>query len=122
MPTILKDNRILGVDEARTEKGDLLMSVSAFEQLVSDDPVDAAHRVSADDSINVSATWRALSRPVLSDKAGDAWVLGTSAAERSAALESLQAPDFTLPDLNGRAHSLSDYRGKKVFLATWASW
>ncbi len=26
------------------------------------------------------------------------------------------APDFTLPDQNGRMHSLSDYKGKKVIL------
>ena len=26
------------------------------------------------------------------------------------------APDFTLPDQNGAAHSLSDYRGRKVIL------
>ena len=32
------------------------------------------------------------------------------------------APDFSLPDINGQPHRLSDYRGKKVFLATWASW
>lgn len=27
-----------------------------------------------------------------------------------------KAPDFTLPDQNGKMHSLSDYRGKKVIL------
>ena len=32
------------------------------------------------------------------------------------------APDFTLPDLDGKLHSFSELRGKKVFLATWASW
>ena len=32
------------------------------------------------------------------------------------------APDFTLPDLDGKLHSLSDYRGKKVVLMSWASW
>ena len=31
-------------------------------------------------------------------------------------------PDFTLPDVNGVPRSLSQLRGKKVFLATWASW
>ena len=33
-----------------------------------------------------------------------------------------QAPDFALPDLDGRDHRLADYRGRKVLLATWSSW
>jgi peroxiredoxin len=37
-------------------------------------------------------------------------------------MQSLRAPDFTLPDLEGRPHALFDYRGKKVFLVFWASW
>jgi peroxiredoxin len=37
-------------------------------------------------------------------------------------LQSLDAPDFELPDLAGRKHRLSDHRGKKVLLASWASW
>jgi peroxiredoxin len=32
------------------------------------------------------------------------------------------APDFELPDLAGRLHTLSELRGKKVFLLFWASW
>ena len=32
------------------------------------------------------------------------------------------APDFSLPDLAGRLHTLSDYRGKKVLLIAYASW
>ncbi|MBQ1809879.1 MAG: peroxiredoxin [Erysipelotrichaceae bacterium] len=28
----------------------------------------------------------------------------------------IMAPEFTLPDQNGKVHSLSDYRGKKVIL------
>jgi hypothetical protein len=40
----------------------------------------------------------------------------------SAGPASLEAPDFTLPDLAGRPHSLSDYRGRRVFLVSWASW
>jgi peroxiredoxin len=37
-------------------------------------------------------------------------------------LSSLAAPDFTLPDIDGNSHSLSDFRGKKILLLTWASW
>lgn len=32
------------------------------------------------------------------------------------------APDFSLSDLNGRMHRLSDYRGKVVVLNFWAAW
>jgi hypothetical protein len=74
------------------------------------------------DAVNVTAFWRHIGRPVLHDSAGDTWMLGNSASERGNALESLEAPDFTLPDPSGAMHSLSDYRGKKVFLTTWSSW
>lgn len=33
-----------------------------------------------------------------------------------------KAPDFTLTDQNGNTHTLSDYRGKVVFLNFWATW
>ena len=44
------------------------------------------------------------------------------AEERGRRLASLEAPDFTLPDLDGRLHSLSDHRGAKVFLVAYGSW
>ena len=34
----------------------------------------------------------------------------------------IPALDFKLKDLNGKEVSLSDYKGKKVFLNFWASW
>ena len=32
------------------------------------------------------------------------------------------APDFALPDLDGKPHRLSDYRGKVVLVNFWATW
>ena len=34
----------------------------------------------------------------------------------------MTAPDFRLPDLQGKTQRLSDYRGKVVFLNFWATW
>jgi AhpC/TSA family len=72
--------------------------------------------------VNVAALGRHLGQPVVRSDRGHVWVLAQSARDRSEALRSLQAPDFTLPDASGRPHSLSEYRGRKVFLVTWASW
>ena len=33
-----------------------------------------------------------------------------------------QIVDFTLPDINGKSHSLSDYRGQWVIVNFWATW
>ena len=72
--------------------------------------------------VDVEAFWQKLGGPVIASHEGDAWALGAPADERNAALEGLQAPDFTLPDVDGKPRTLSELRGKKVFLATWASW
>jgi len=41
---------------------------------------------------------------------------------RSAFVNSRIAPDFAVPDRKGRVVHLSDFRGKKVLIVTWASW
>lgn len=72
--------------------------------------------------VDVAAFWTKLGGPVVAAEDGEVWALGAPADERNAALEGLVAPDFTLPDFDGKPHTLSQLRGKKVFLATWASW
>jgi hypothetical protein len=72
--------------------------------------------------VDVAAFWRLIGHPVLHDSSGTVWLLAEAAVARRQALESGRAPDFTLPDLEGTQYSLSEFRGKKVFLATWASW
>lgn len=73
-------------------------------------------------TFNLAALARHLGQPVVHDDKHGAWYFGEAAATRRATLASLQAPDFELPDLDGKMHRLSDYRGKKVLLAAWASW
>ncbi len=34
----------------------------------------------------------------------------------------MPAPDFTLEDMDGKKHSLTEYRGKVVLINFWASW
>jgi hypothetical protein len=75
-----------------------------------------------DGKVDIAAFWRTLGHPIVSDARGEVWVLGTAADSRTAALTGLEAPDFALPDLSGVQHRLSELRGQKVFLTTWASW
>lgn len=76
----------------------------------------------APNEVDLGAFWKKLGGPVIASEARDVWALGAPPEERNAALEGLEAPDFTLPDLDGVPRSLSQLRGRKVFLATWASW
>lgn len=80
-----------------------------------------ADRVGANGA-DLAAVAELLGRPLAIDLAERVACLGASAAQRAAQLTSLEAPDFTLPDLGGKLHKLSDYRGKKVLLVAYASW
>ena len=71
---------------------------------------------------NLSEFARLVKQPVARDDKNGVWYFGKREDERGAYLASLDAPNFTLSDMAGRSHSLSDYRGKKVLLITWASW
>jgi hypothetical protein len=85
-------------------------------------PVRDREALASDRGIDLAVLARALDRPLALDVAERAAALGTSAAERGAQLATLEAPDFTLPDLHGRMHTLSAHRGKKALLIVYASW
>ena len=51
--------------------------------------------------------------------AGDASETDSSLPDTS---DRVEAPDFTLVDQYGEEHTLSDYKGKVVFLNFWATW
>ena len=85
-------------------------------------PPEARAALVGNGEIDAAGLWRRLRKPVVASERADVWVLGEAADERAAALEGLEAPDFALPDIDGRTHRLSDYRGQKVMLTTWSSW
>lgn len=93
----------------------LPLSPAARAQLVRDDPGRPPR-------LDIAGFWRMTGQPVVHDDTRTTWVLGAGADQRRAALQTLEAPDFALPDLAGAVHRLSDFRGRKVLLATWASW
>jgi hypothetical protein len=71
---------------------------------------------------NLSEFAKLVKQPTAHDEKNGVWYFGKREGERGTYLASLEAPNFTLPDMAGRTHSLSDFRGKKVLLITWASW
>jgi hypothetical protein len=62
-----------------------------------------------------------LGMPVLHDEAHGVWAVGPSSAS-GRALDTAEAPELVLPDLDGKPFALSSLRGKRVVLAAWASW
>jgi len=50
------------------------------------------------------------------------WSFGEIPVTRTRFLRSAMAPDFALPNREGDVVRLTDFRGKKVLIVTWASW
>ncbi len=71
---------------------------------------------------NLSELARELHQPTIRDATHSIWVFGTRPATRMKLHDTLEAPDFTLPDWKGNTRSLAEFRGRKVLLLTWASW
>ena len=71
---------------------------------------------------NVTELARQLQQAYAVDHDNQVWSFGQIPQTRQSFLQSAIAPDFTLADRQGNPVSLSDFRGKKVLIITWASW
>ena len=71
---------------------------------------------------NLTEFARLLKQPVAHDAEQATWYFGLRPEVQNSYTSNFKAPNFTLPDKNGKLHSLSDFRGKKVLIVTWASW
>mgnify|MGYP002623946123 CR=1 FL=1 len=71
---------------------------------------------------NVTEFAKKIGQGYAADAEAGVWSFAEIPAVRSAQLRSAVAPDFSLKDRKGNVVHLSDFRGKKVLLNTWASW
>jgi peroxiredoxin len=85
-------------------------------------PVPDRAALVADGRIDVAAFAAALRRPIVVDAAEAVVAIGVPAVERVAAMESLAAPDFELPDIEDRPFRYSSIGRRKKLVVTWASW
>jgi hypothetical protein len=76
----------------------------------------------ADRFISVTKLADRLGQSYAVDRDKQVWSFAEVPATRRSFFEQGIAPDFTLPDVQGRPVKLSDLRGRKVLLLTWASW
>lgn len=63
-----------------------------------------------------------LQQGYVADAEAGVWSFAPASGPELGGLTSVEAPDFALPDRTGKTVRLSDFRGKKVLLITWASW
>ena len=70
--------------------------------------------------LDVEVLAERLGMPLLHDDVTGVWVLGPEGGGR--ALTTAVAPDLQLPDVHGEMFSLSSLRGRKVLIASWASY
>jgi hypothetical protein len=85
-------------------------------------PVRDRAALLTDGAIDVRAFGAALGRPVAVEPDAGVAVLGAAPSDVQARRDALDAPPFTLPDLDGHPVSLDDYTGRKRLLIAWASW
>lgn len=136
MTTIISGNAVRDVD-ARADGNGMWLAPNDFEAVTGFElkpegfcrdamcipiPPNRAGEFQRGGAINITRFAELTRRPWVGSEAGDVWALEEPADARNDALQSLEAPEFELPDVDGTMHRLSDYRGRKVLLASWASW
>lgn len=72
--------------------------------------------------VNATELARKLNQAYVMDAKEGVWSFAPIPATIASYLESAVAPDFEMKDREGNLVRLSDFRGKKVLLVTWASW
>jgi hypothetical protein len=72
--------------------------------------------------VNATGLAKIVRQSVVVDHDANVWSFGEIPNAHVASLSEGMAPDFAMKDRQGNTVKLSDYRGKKVIIMTWASW
>ena len=134
--TVLYDDRVVALDRVRSIAKDPsalwvrtrdLPRINGFElkpqgACREDICIPVPKGMTDGDYFDLTAFGRRTGQAMVAEPSARVWSFGEMPVLRGAFLESRVAPDFTVPDRAGRAVRLSDFRGKKVLVVTWASW
>ena len=85
-------------------------------------PVRNPQVLSDGENINIAEFARITNRNILIDSGRKIVALGDQATSRAQSMATLDAPNFTLPDINGKLVSFYDYNRRKRLLLAWSSW
>jgi len=85
-------------------------------------PVRDAGAMSDGTAIDVAEFARVTGRNMVIDASRNVVAIGEQASSRAALMATLDAPNFTLPDINGNLVSLSDFANRKKLILAWSSW
>src|ERR1039457_2761203 len=129
--TVLYGDQSVTLDKLRTEGDDLwvrpqdLPRINEFEvkpqgACRADVCIPIPKDLKKGGWFNLTGFARKVREAVVADSG--VWSFGEIPVLRSGFFNSRIAPDFAAPDRKGRVVHLSDFRGKKVLVVTWASW
>ena len=129
--TILYGDRVVSLDKAEADARDLwvrsadLPRINEFElkpqgACRADICIPVSKDLSRGQWFNLTGFARKTGEAFVADSG--VWSFGEIPLLRGGFYNSRMAPDFAVPDRAGRVVHLSDFRGKKVLVITWASW